>query len=196
MLAEHVSKRKEGEAQEGKAPARLLIADDQPLILEALELLLAPEGYRVDTARTPAAVRAMLLTDEFDALLIDLNYTRDTTSGTEGLQLLDEVRQRLPQLPVIVMTAWASVNLAVEAMHRGASDFVQKPWENARLLSILRTQMELHTAQRRTQWLEAENRVLRQDGAPEFIAAARSMQPVLGPDQPHRSLGCKRLDHG
>ncbi len=158
---------------------RLLVADDQPFILEALSLLLRPEGYDVETARSPAMVLDCLDHGEYDALLIDLNYTRDTTSGTEGLQLLDTVRQRFSLLPVIVMTAWASVDLAVEVMRRGANDFVQKPWENARLLSVVRTQIELYHAHRRTQMLEAENRMLRAEGAPEFIAGAPAMQPVL-----------------
>ncbi len=158
---------------------RVLIADDQPYILEALTLLLRPEGYDVDTARSPALVLDRLDQRDYDALLIDLNYSRDTTSGTEGLQLLDTVRQQHSRLPVILMTAWASVDLAVDAMRRGASDFIQKPWDNARLLSILRTQLELHKAQRRTDLLEAENRILRADGAPEFIATASVMRPVL-----------------
>ena len=159
---------------------RLLVADDQPSILEALSLLLRPEGYDVETARSPAMVLECLRQREYDALLVDLNYTRDTTSGIEGLQLLDAVRQSFDKLPVILMTAWATVDLAVEAMRRGANDFIQKPWENARLLVVVKTQIELYHAHRRTQALEAENRMLRAGaGAPEFIAAAPSMQPVL-----------------
>ena len=161
------------------AQPRLLIADDQPYILEALTLLLRPEGFHVETARTPALVLDCLQHHEYDALLIDLNYTRDTTSGTEGMQLLQQVRQSFDRLPVIVMTAYASVDLAVEAMQRGANDFVQKPWENVRLLSIVKAQVELYRAYRRTLMLEAENDMLRADGAPEFIAAAPSMRPVL-----------------
>ena len=115
----------------------------------------------------------------FDGLLIDLNYTRDTTSGQEGLELVSQVKEIDAQLPVVVMTAWGNIDLAVEAMRRGAGDFIQKPWENARLLSVLRTQMELHRSQRRTQWLEAENRILRAVGAPDFIASAASMRMVM-----------------
>ncbi len=158
---------------------RLLVADDQPFILEALTLLLRPEGFQVETARTPALVLDCLQHREYDCLLIDLNYTRDTTSGTEGLQLLQQVRQSFDRLPVIVMTAYANVDLAVEAMQRGANDFVQKPWENARLLSIVKAQVELYGAHRRTLLLEAENDMLRAEGAPEFIAGAPSMRPVL-----------------
>ncbi len=158
---------------------RLLIADDQPHILEALEFLLLPEGYALETARTPSLVLECLASSDFDGILIDLNYTRDTTSGREGLDLLSSIRAHDAQLPVIVMTAWGSVDLAVEAMRRGASDFIQKPWDNPRLLTILRTQLELHRAQRRSEWLEAENRILRAEGAPDFIASAPAMHPVL-----------------
>ena len=160
-------------------PCWLLIADDQPHILETLAFLLKPEGYQLEMARTPATVLERLDGSSFDGLLIDMNYTRDTTSGREGLELLAEVRARDGQIPVIVMTAWANVELAVEAMRHGANDFIAKPWDNLRLLTILRTQLELHRAQRRTQWLEAENRTLRAEGAPEFIAKAPAMRPVL-----------------
>src|SRR6201982_1104745 len=128
------------------APPRVLAADDQEHILEALDLLLRPQGYRVDKVRSPALVRESLACNSYDAILIDLNYTRDTTSGQEGLDLLSEIVAVDSTVPVIVMTAWGNVELAVEAMRRGARDFVQKPWENERLLSILRTQVELHRA--------------------------------------------------
>ena len=124
--------------RENRVP-RILAADDQSHILEALQLLLHPQGYRVESAKSPAEVREALAVDSYDALLIDLNYTRDTTSGREGLDLLSEIVTLDSNLPVIVMTAWGNVDLAVEAMRRGARDFIQKPWENDRLLSILRT---------------------------------------------------------
>ena len=158
---------------------RLLLADDQPFILEALTLLLRPEGFLAETARSPAMVLDCLQHGEYDAVLIDLNYTRDTTSGVEGLQLLERIRQTHERLPVIVMTAYANVDLAVGAMRRGASDFVQKPWENARLLAVVKAQTELYRAWRRTQLLEAENSMLRRDGTPDFIATAPAMRPVL-----------------
>jgi DNA-binding NtrC family response regulator len=158
---------------------RLLIADDQPHILEALRLLLKPEGYQLEMVRTPALALEALAHESFDGVLIDLNYTRDTTSGLEGLELVTRVKELDAQLPVVVMTAWANIDLAVEAMRRGAGDFIQKPWENARLLNILRTQMELRRSQKRAQWLEAENRILRAPGAPDFIASAASMRPVV-----------------
>jgi len=162
-----------------ETPCRLLIADDQPHILEALRLLLKPEGYELEMVRAPALVLDALAHESFDSLLIDLNYTRDTTSGQEGLDLVSRVREIDAQLPIVVMTAWGNIDLAVDAMRRGAGDFIQKPWENARLLSILRTQMELHRSQKRAQWLEAENRILRASGAPDFIASAASMRQVL-----------------
>ncbi len=144
-------------AGDTESPYRLLVADDQPHILEALRLLLKPEGYQLEMVRMPALVLEALAHESFDGVLIDLNYTRDTTSGQEGLDLVSRVKEIDAQLPVVVMTAWGNIDLAVEAMRRGAGDFIQKPWENARLLSILRTQMELHRSQKRTQWLEAEN---------------------------------------
>jgi DNA-binding NtrC family response regulator len=165
--------------QANETPCRLLIADDQPHILEALQLLLTPEGYALEVVRTPALALEALAHESFDGLLIDLNYTRDTTSGQEGLDLVSRVKEIDSQLPVVVMTAWGNIELAVEAIRRGAGDFIQKPWENARLLSILKTQMELHRSRKRAQWLEAENRILRAPGAPSFIASSPSMRPVL-----------------
>jgi DNA-binding NtrC family response regulator len=157
---------------------RILAADDQQHILDALDLLLRPQGYDVDFAKSPALVREAVATGSYDALLIDLNYTRDTTSGHEGLDLLSEIVSVDRNLPVIVMTAWGNVELAVEAMRRGARDFIQKPWENERLLSVLRGQIELHRALQKADRLEAETRLHRLD-APQFIAGAPAMQPVI-----------------
>jgi DNA-binding NtrC family response regulator len=158
---------------------RVLIADDQPDVLEALRLLLKGEGYKIDSVGSPAAILEAIDGDEFDVVLMDLNYARDTTSGQEGLDLLSQLRSYDSTLPVVVMTAWGSVEVAVEAMRRGARDFVQKPWENARLLTIVRTQVELARALRRQQRLEAENRSLRPDARPMLIAEAPAMKPVL-----------------
>ena len=160
-------------------PPRILAADDQQHILDALELLLQPQGYRIDSVKSPAQVRESLATDSYDAALIDLNYTRDTTSGQEGLDLLSEIVAADSNLPIIVMTAWGNVELAVEAMRRGARDFIPKPWDNERLLTILRTQVELHRTLVRAERLAAENRLFHAQGRPEFIASADSMQPVL-----------------
>src|SRR5450432_149392 len=155
--------------------ARLLIADDQSDVREALRLLLKGQGFDVTLAASPAAAMTALESREFDAMLMDLNYARDTTSGQEGLDLLSRIRAMDGTLPVIVMTAWSSLELAVEAMRRGAKDFVQKPWENVRLLAILKTQIELSQALRKGHRLEAENRLLRADGRPVMIAEAASM---------------------
>jgi DNA-binding NtrC family response regulator len=163
----------------GASAARILAADDQQHILEALELLLKPQGYRVDVVRSPLLARESLASNSYDAVLIDLNYTRDTTSGREGLELLSEIVAIDSAMPVIVMTAWGNVELAVEAMRRGARDFIQKPWENERLLSILRTQVELHRALQEAERLAAENRLLSAPGRPEFIATAPAMSSVL-----------------
>ncbi len=160
-------------------PARVLIADDQRDVLEALRLLLKGEGLECETASSPAGVLAAVEAKERDAALIDLNYTRDTTSGQEGLDLLAKIQEIDPTLPVIVMTAWGTVDLAVEAMRHGARDFVQKPWDNARLLTTLRTQIALGQALRVGQRLEAENRILRHEGSPAFVAASPAMRPVL-----------------
>ncbi|HEX7892583.1 MAG TPA: sigma-54 dependent transcriptional regulator [Terriglobales bacterium] len=165
-------------AKSARVP-RILAADDQQHILEAIELLLKPQGYKVDVVRSPELARDALSTEQYDAVLIDLNYARDTTSGQEGLDLLSEIVKQDSTLPVIVMTAWGNVELAVEAMRRGARDFIQKPWENDRLLSILRTQVELHRALQDAQRLAAENRLLSAQGRPDFIATAPSMVPVL-----------------
>lgn len=158
---------------------RILIADDLPDVLEALRLLLKAEGYEIEVAKSPTGIWEAVKVRDFDVLLIDLNYTRDTTSGQEGLDLLSRLRALDGALPVVVMTAWATVNLAVEAMRRGARDFVQKPWENARLLSILSTQVELGRALRRGQRLEEENLSLRDVRPPQLIAPSPAMQPVL-----------------
>jgi len=161
------------------ASPRLLIADDQVDVLEALRLLLKGEGYQIESATSPSGILAALEARDFDAVLMDLNYTRDTTSGEEGLEVVSRIRAMDATLPVIVMTAWGSIELAVEAMRRGARDFVQKPWENPRLLNIVRTQLELGRSLRKEQRLEAENKLLRADGSPTFIAQAAAMQPIL-----------------
>ena len=158
---------------------RILIADDQPDVLEALRLLLKVEGFRIDSANSPASVLDAVQSRDFDAVLIDLNYARDTTSGEEGLNLLNRLHAHDPALPVVVMTAWGSVDVAVEAMRRGARDFIQKPWDNPRVLAIVRTQVELSRALRRQQRLEDENRALKRDTGPLLIAEAPAMRPVL-----------------
>jgi len=163
--------------------ARILIADDQADVLAALRLLLKGDRFDIESASSPEGVLRIVDSQELDVVLIDLNYARDTTSGSEGLDLLNRIQTIDPTLPVVVMTAWGSVDLAVEAMRRGARDFIQKPWDNARLLAVLRTQVELATALRRGQRLEAENLALR-DGdpaakTPRIIAESPQMKAIL-----------------
>jgi len=162
----------------GSAPL-VLIADDQQDVLEALRLLLKGEGYRTVTAHVPEGLLALMEQEQADAALIDLNYTRDTTSGREGLDLLSRMRALDPTLPVIVMTAWGSVDKAVEAMRLGARDFIEKPWNNARLLATLRNQVEWSRATRRGQRLVQENELLKREGLPPLIAESPAMGPVL-----------------
>lgn len=160
-------------------PARILIADDQADVREALRLLLKAEGYAIETVSNPAAALESVQSGEFDVMLMDLNYQRDTTSGQEGMELLSRVQSADSRLPIVVMTAWGSVELAVEAMRRGARDFIQKPWDNPRLLTIIRTQVDLYRAMRRAERLEAENSLLRAQNRPTFIAESNAMQPLL-----------------
>jgi DNA-binding NtrC family response regulator len=157
----------------------ILIADDQPDVLEALRFLAKGEGYQTEAVQSPAAVLEAVESRDFDAAVMDLNYTRDTTSGQEGLDLLARIHNFDATLPVIVMTAWGSVELAVEAMRRGARDFIQKPWDNTRVSAILKTQIELGRALRMGQRLEAENRVLRAERFPQLVAQSAAMRPVL-----------------
>ena len=161
------------------APRRLLIADDQPDVIEALRLLLKSEGYLIDTARSPNSVMKAVEQRDYALAIIDLNYTRDTTSGQEGLDLLARLQTADPTLPVVVMTAWASVEVAVEAMRRGAKDFITKPWDNPRLISIVKNQVDLASAVRAFQRLEQENQLLRGKGGPTLIAQSAAMRPVL-----------------
>src|SRR6186713_1916335 len=184
LITDHLRNGRSENAENTRHPVRpseprVLIADDQPDVLEALRLLLKAEGLQLETAASPAGVLAAIEAREFDVALIDLNYTRDTTSGEEGLNLLSRIQGLDPTLPVVVMTAWGSVEVAVEAMRRGARDFIQKPWDNARLLSIIRTQIELSQALRKGQRLEAENSLLRSEGMPNLVAESAAMQSVL-----------------
>ena len=158
---------------------KILIADDQPDVLAAMRLLLKGEDYNIITASSPAGALSLVERDELDLVLIDLNYTRDTTSGSEGLDLLSRIQAVDSTLPVVVMTAWGTVDVAVEAMRRGARDFIQKPWDNARLLAVLRTQIELAQALRRSQKLEAENLTLREDGASAKLARVIAESPAM-----------------
>jgi DNA-binding NtrC family response regulator len=158
---------------------RILIGDDQADILSALKLLLKREGFVVATATSPAGVLDVAAREQVDVALVDLNYTRDTTSGEEGLELVDQLRKQHPELPVVVMTAWATVEVAVQAMRRGANDFVEKPWNNQRLLSVLKNQVALARAQQRGRRLADENAILRASDGAKLIANSRPMQEVV-----------------
>jgi DNA-binding NtrC family response regulator len=156
--------------------SRILIADDQPDVLDALKFLLADEGHVVDTAKSPAEVLARIEGAEYDLAILDLNYTRDTTSGQEGLDLLDRIRAIEPELSVLVMTAWSSVPSAVEAMRRGARDYIEKPWEDERLVLTVRTQIDLRRAVRKS--LRMEQAAARSHRVPVFIAESAAMRQV------------------
>ena len=157
----------------------ILVADDQPDIIEALRLLLKGAGYSIETARSVDGILAAVEGKPLDVVLMDLNYTRDTTSGREGLSVLRRIKELDDTLPVIVMTAWGSVDGAVDAIRHGASDYVEKPWDNTRLLTTLNTQLELGTAVRAGRQLERENRALKRTGMPELIATSPRMRPIL-----------------
>jgi DNA-binding NtrC family response regulator len=157
--------------------ARILLADDQRDVLEALRILLKSESYQTEGVTSLAGIFHALEKKEYALLLMDLNYSRDTTSGQEGLSAIPKIQEIDNTLPVVVMTAWATIELAVEAMKRGARDFVTKPWDNQRLLTIVKTQIELAAALRRERKLEAENEMLR-GTMPDLIAQSPTMRPV------------------
>jgi DNA-binding NtrC family response regulator len=163
----------------GSTGFRILIADDQTDVREALLLLFKSEGYPSEAVESPQRVLELLRIEEFALVLMDLNYSRDTTSGQEGLELLSRIQELDNSVPVVVMTAWANVELAVEAMRRGARDFIQKPWDNLRLLTIVRTQLEFSQAVRKGKRLETENEILRGQTHPNLIAESPVMKPVL-----------------
>jgi DNA-binding NtrC family response regulator len=163
----------------GTPAQRILIADDDSDIIEALRLLLKNEGYQTEAVKSPAAAVKAVEARDYSLALIDLNYARDTTSGKEGLDLLCRLQSIDPTLPVVIMTAWANVELAVEAMRRGARDFIAKPWENLRLLAIVRSQIELGGTVRAYRRLEQENQLLRGKQGPALIAQSAAMRPVL-----------------
>ena len=171
---------------------RILIADDQPHILDALQMLLKGSGFSTEVITQPSRVLQALETSVFDAVLMDLNYSRNSTSGEEGLELVSQIRAMDKVLPVLVMTAWGSVDLAVQAMRRGASDFVEKPWENRELLAKLSHQMrraeEQRRAQRQTDEELAEARVIQQSLLPKHLPEIAGFE-VAGVTQPLRFVG-------
>jgi DNA-binding NtrC family response regulator len=159
-------------------PIRVLIADDQQDIIDALRLLLLDEGFEVQSARSPAEALERLEAADVDLAILDLNYTRDTTSGQEGFDLMERIRALDPSLPVLVMTAWSSVAGAVEAMRRGARDYIEKPWDDDKLLATARTQIELRRAVRRSQRLQEANQRLQRGATPPFVGDAPSIVEI------------------
>lgn len=157
-----------------------LIADDQQDVLAALRLLLRGAGYQTEAVSSPAAVLDAIRQRDFDLVLMDLNYARDTTSGQEGLDLITNIRTLDNTLPVVVLTAWGSVELAVEAMHRGVRDFVQKPWDNSRLLKSVRTQIEVGRKRRQQKRLDAESRTVN-DKLQQEMTESQEIQEALMP---------------
>jgi len=158
--------------------SRVLIADDQRDVLEALRILLKGEGHQTESVTSISGIFNALQQRDYALLMMDLNYTRDTTSGQEGLEVIPKIMALDSTLPIVVMTAWATIDLAVEAMKRGARDFVPKPWDNERLITIVRTQIELASALRKGQRLEAANKLL-VGNVPNLIADAPAMRPVI-----------------
>src|SRR5262245_41595262 len=159
--------------------SRILVADDQADILSALKLLLKREGFEVATASSPAGAIDIAASEPVDVAIVDLNYSRDTTSGEEGAALVAELHRLHPEMPVVVMTAWATVEVAVKAMRNGANDFLEKPWNNQRLLSVLRNQGQLAEARRRGRRLADENAILRGGEGAALVASSRAMQEVV-----------------
>jgi len=158
---------------------RILVADDQREVREALRLLFKAEGVDAVSVDSPRAALETLKKERFDAALIDLNYARDTTSGAEGMELLRDIRKSDADLPVIVMTAWGTIDLAVGAMRLGAGDFIEKPWDNQRLMSVIRNQLALADSRGETARLKRENEILRGEGDEPFIAESAAMKSVL-----------------
>ena len=166
---------------------RILIADDQQDVLDALRLLLKGHGYSIETVNSPTDLLAAVARQRFDILLIDLNYARDTTSGREGLDVLSRLREIADPPPVVAMTGWATVGLAVEAMQYGVSDFVEKPWTNTRLLEILHKQIGLGRERRELRRRAAEEARAREEALIHLqeqereIAEAKAIQEKLLP---------------
>jgi len=184
-------------AAEGSLAGRVLVADDQPHVLDALQLLLKSQGYRTEAVNHPARVLEALKSGEFDVVLMDLNYTRDTTAGGEGLELVSQIRLIDENIPLVVMTAWSSVDLAVEAMRRGASDFVQKPWSNRQLLEKLETQVERCRSLRQAQRQRADElqdaRDIQNNLLPKSIPQVKDYE-IAGMTQPMRHVGGDYFD--
>ncbi len=158
---------------------RILVVDDQPDVREALRLLLKSAGYGMVGAESPEIALGCLRGDSFAAVLVDMNYHRDTTSGEEGLALVEQIAAQWPGLPVVAMTAWGSIELAVAAMQRGAVDFIEKPWQNARVLAVLESRIALdHSRRDAAKFGQAQDLLLR-DAGEGFIAGSAPMRRLV-----------------
>jgi phosphoserine phosphatase RsbU/P len=178
-------------------PPRVLIADDQQPVLDALRLLLKQEGYEIEAANSPAAVLDTLASGPFDALLMDLNYARDTTSGQEGLDLVARVQEIDRTLPIVVMTAWSSVPVAVEAMRRGVRDFVEKPWNNDAVVRTLQQQVSKAREERRQRLLAEQEAALARETERGLLPREIPQMPgyeICGAWQPASTLGGDYFD--
>jgi len=162
----------------GAATPHVLVVDDQDAVRDALRLLLKHSGYRVSEAASPADALSLVQADDYAAVLVDMNYSQDTTSGDEGLALIRELGERKPDLPVIAVTAWASIELAVEAMREGAVDFIEKPWQNARLLSVLEARVSLQRSERDVRRLRDAQALMLDDGD-AFVAESVAMRRLM-----------------
>ena len=176
-------------------PLRILVADDQQDIIDALRFLLLDEGYEVTPARSPAEALERLEASDFDLVVLDLNYTRDTTSGQEGFDLMERIRSLDPSLPVLVMTGFSSVAGAVEAMRRGARDYIEKPWDDDKLLAAVRTQIELRRAVRRNQRLQEANSRLQRGATPAFVGEAPGHRRSPADDRARGAVRRQRPHH-
>ncbi len=174
---------------------RILIADDQPDVLEALRILLKGEGYQTDAVTSLAGVFTALEKKDYALIMMDLNYTRDTTSGQEGLEVIPRIQALDSTLPIVVMTAWATIDLAVEAMKLGARDFVPKPWDNNRLLSIVRTQIELGGALAKGPTSRSGQSIAARQRSESHRRIAENA-PGSGNDFARCAVRRKRVDHG
>lgn len=152
----------------------ILIADDDEGVLSALTLLLKSEGFVPFSAHSPEQALEALRRQDFSAILMDLNYSSDTTSGEEGLKLIAAIRQLDEWVPIVVMTGWGTIEVAVDTIKRGANDFIQKPWENDRLIAILQNQTKLSSVQRQTQKLTQQNQLLREEACPSRTLVSES----------------------
>ena len=160
----------------------ILVADDNPDVVSALRYLLQTEGFEVTTAGSAQQAIDAISKLRFTAVLIDLNYSKDTTSGNEGLELIERIHATDPSISIIAMTAWGSIETAVKTMQAGASDFLQKPWENERLISILKNQSRIVKAERKSSKLTEENKILRGEitlAGDEVFCRSTAMQETM-----------------